>query len=105
MLCSRKDLENSFDHNLDSDTNDILKYRNLLISDGKRSIRAICDFMDKNGGESPNKRSMDIEESRLGIKLSNLKTAKQGKGITAWDKEYLALAKKRGYPNLFNINK
>lgn len=66
-------------------------------------IKDICDFIDKNN-TYPKHRSTNKYESKLGVVLHQLRTAKNGTHGKFFD-SYQDLAEKRNYPDLFKIKK
>jgi len=64
----------------------------------------ICTWMNKHGGQAPNKNSQDGEERTLGNRLVQLRRIKHGKlPDRSFKKCYDMIAKKFGYPNLFEM--
>lgn len=75
-----------------------------LKQDAICQLNEILDRADKRGG-CPKKHSEDKQEARDARKISNAKTAKQGKGRAKFYPELEKIANKRGYPDLFEVRK
>ncbi len=68
----------------------------------KQATKEIIDFKEKNW-KYPSKKSKDPAEKKMGIRLSTLKAAKQGRGRGKFYPETQEYAKDRGYPDMFDI--
>ena len=67
-------------------------------------IIEICNWMNKNGGNPPNKNSKDAFEKKLGSRIVQLRRVKAGKlPDRKFHKIYDTIAKKFGYPRLFDM--
>jgi len=71
-------------------------------ADQIESVKEIIDFKEKNG-KWPSHASKDQTEKKMGNKLSDLKTAKQGRGNSKFYVETQEYIKDRGYPDMFEV--
>jgi hypothetical protein len=62
----------------------------------------VCDWMDAHDGRKPSSKAKDPEEEKMGSWIVNQKKARQGKGRGIFYDSTLAIAKKRGYKDLFD---
>ncbi|KKN88834.1 hypothetical protein LCGC14_0244410 [marine sediment metagenome] len=76
-----------------------------LVTSALRGAGEVFDWMDSHGGKAPTQGSIDQVEKVLGTKLSywrHNKKNNRGGWTTTYGSELLTLAKKRGYPDVFN---
>jgi hypothetical protein len=75
-----------------------------LTSEALEWAEKLFDWMDSNEGKAPSQTSKDPEEKTLRSKLSNLRKDKKNnaKGWKTYGTKLMKLAKKRGYPSVFN---
>jgi hypothetical protein len=75
-----------------------------LTSEALEWSEKLFDWMDSNEGKAPSRKSKDPEEKSLGSKLSNLRSNKKNnaKGWKTYGTKLMKLAKKRGYPSVFD---
>lgn len=79
-----------------NDMFDMLDFKEKALED----IQRIANFFRLNG-KYPSQIGTSAEEKRLGRKLANMKTSKNGKGNGAWYPEYEKLAQKLGCLSMF----
>jgi hypothetical protein len=74
---------------------------NNLEEESNQTCINLCNWLKKNNKENPSRNSKDPIEAKFAQWLSNKRQAKKGNGYWAFYESDLKIAKKMGFPNLF----